>query len=116
MYKILTGRNRQEQESFKRFRSYYLFESNYCNPAQGHEKRVNGACGNLVKAARLLGAAEALRQSARNPVEGTEMQFYTGIISQARLGLDEQSFTTAWVDGYTMTWEQAVAYALEEQP
>jgi transposase len=38
VYKILTGRNRQEQESFKRFRSYYLFESNYCNPAQGHEK------------------------------------------------------------------------------
>jgi transposase len=38
VYKILTGRNRQEQESFKKFRSYYLFESNYCNPAQGHEK------------------------------------------------------------------------------
>ena len=38
VYKILTGRNRQEQETFKRFRSYYLFESNYCNPAQGHEK------------------------------------------------------------------------------
>jgi transposase len=38
VYKILTGHNRQEQEAFKRFRSYYLFESNYCNPAQGHEK------------------------------------------------------------------------------
>jgi hypothetical protein len=38
VYMILTGRNRQEQESFKRFRSCYLFESNYCNPAQGHEK------------------------------------------------------------------------------
>jgi transposase len=38
VYKILTGHNRQEQESFKKFRSYYLFESNYCNPAQGHEK------------------------------------------------------------------------------
>lgn len=38
VYKILAGRNRQEQESFKKFRSYYLFESNYCNPAQGHEK------------------------------------------------------------------------------
>ena len=38
VYKILSGRNRQEQEAFKRYRSYYLFESNYCNPAQGHEK------------------------------------------------------------------------------
>lgn len=38
VYKMLSGRNRQEQETFKKFRSYYLFESNYCNPAQGHEK------------------------------------------------------------------------------
>jgi transposase len=38
VYKILAGHNRQEQEAFKKFRSYYLFESNYCNPAQGHEK------------------------------------------------------------------------------
>jgi transposase len=38
VYKILSGRNRQEQQAFKEFRSYYLFESNYCNPAQGHEK------------------------------------------------------------------------------
>lgn len=38
VYRLLEGRNRQEQENFKRFRSHYLFESNYCNPAQGHEK------------------------------------------------------------------------------
>lgn len=38
VFKILEGRNRQEQEVFKTFRSYYLFESNYCTPGQGHEK------------------------------------------------------------------------------
>ena len=38
VYKILVGHNRQEQETFKTFRSYYLFESHYCTPAQGHEK------------------------------------------------------------------------------
>ena len=38
VFRILDGHNRQEQESFKAFRSYYLFDSNYCNPAQGHEK------------------------------------------------------------------------------
>jgi transposase len=38
VYKILTGHNRHEQENFKKYRSYYLFESFYCNPAQGHEK------------------------------------------------------------------------------
>jgi transposase len=38
VFKRLEGRNRQEQQSFKAFRSHYLFESNYCNPSQGHEK------------------------------------------------------------------------------
>ena len=38
VYKILSGHNRHEQENFKKYRSYYLFESFYCNPAQGHEK------------------------------------------------------------------------------
>ena len=38
VFKILEGRNRQEQVVYKTFRSYYLFESHYCTPAQGHEK------------------------------------------------------------------------------
>ena len=36
--RVLTGRNRKEQESFIVFRSHYLFESRYCTPGQGHEK------------------------------------------------------------------------------
>ena len=38
VYRILEGRNRQEQQAFVAFRSYYLFESHYCTPAQAHEK------------------------------------------------------------------------------
>jgi transposase len=38
VFKILEGHNRQEQDTFKAFRSYYLFDSRYCTPAQGHEK------------------------------------------------------------------------------
>jgi transposase len=38
VFKILSGHQREEQTTFKTFRSHYLFESNYCNPAQGHEK------------------------------------------------------------------------------
>ena len=36
--RILTGRNREEQQSFIVFRSYYLFESRFTAPGQGHEK------------------------------------------------------------------------------
>jgi len=38
VYRVLAGHNRQEQNAFTAFRSYYLFESHYCTPAQGHEK------------------------------------------------------------------------------
>jgi len=38
VYKVLEGKNRDEQKAYKTFRSYYLFESNYCTPGQGHEK------------------------------------------------------------------------------
>jgi transposase len=36
--RILQGRQREEQETFTRFRSHYLFESRFCTPGQGHEK------------------------------------------------------------------------------
>jgi len=38
VYRILKGRKRDEQKTFKEFRSYYLFESRYCTPGKGHEK------------------------------------------------------------------------------
>ena len=38
VYRILKGRKREEQKTFKEFRSYYLFESRYCTPGKGHEK------------------------------------------------------------------------------
>jgi transposase len=38
VYKVLSGRNRQEQQAFITFRSHYLFDSHYCTPGQAHEK------------------------------------------------------------------------------
>ncbi len=44
--KVLRGRQRIEQESFRRFRSYYNFEPRFCNPGCGHEKGgTEGAVG-----------------------------------------------------------------------
>lgn len=45
VYKILTGRNRQEQSRWVSFRSHFLFESEYCNPGCAQEK---GGVENLV--------------------------------------------------------------------
>jgi transposase len=44
--KVLKGRNRVEQEAFKRFRAFYNFEARFCNVASGHEKGgVEGQVG-----------------------------------------------------------------------
>jgi transposase len=44
--KVLEGKNREENERFIAFRSAYLFESRFCNPARGNEK---GRVENMVK-------------------------------------------------------------------
>lgn len=44
--KVLRGRQRIEQESFRKFRAYYNFEPRFCNPGCGHEKGgTEGAVG-----------------------------------------------------------------------
>jgi transposase len=44
--KVLKGKNRKEQESFIKFRSYYNFSPRFCNPGSGHEKGgVEGMVG-----------------------------------------------------------------------
>jgi transposase len=44
--KVLKGKNRKEQESFIKFRSYYNFAPRFCNPGSGHEKGgVEGMVG-----------------------------------------------------------------------
>lgn len=46
MQKILEGRSREENERFVAFRSAYLFDSRFCNPARGNGK---GRVENMVK-------------------------------------------------------------------
>lgn len=47
--KVLQGKGRIEQESFRAFRAYYSFESRFCNLSAGHEK---GGVEGLVGYAR----------------------------------------------------------------
>lgn len=49
MTKILKGPHRQEHTVFSTLRAYYLFDSDFCNPASGNEK---GTVENLVKFVR----------------------------------------------------------------
>jgi len=47
--KVMRGKERNEQESFIKFKVYYSFEARFCNPDSGHEK---GGVEGLVGMAR----------------------------------------------------------------
>jgi predicted ATPase/class 3 adenylate cyclase/DNA-binding CsgD family transcriptional regulator len=65
--------------------------------------------GELVWAARLWGAAEALRDTMGTPIAPVYRADYERSVVAARDQLGEQAFTTAWAEGRNMTPEQAIA-------
>ena len=65
------------------------------------------------RAARLLGAAGALRDTAHRPRIDSE-DYYRHILNMTRAQLDEPAFNAAWAEGRAMTLEQALAYALSD--
>ena len=66
------------------------------------------------RAARLLGAAESIRESLSSPMTATERIEYDQNISTLRAQMDESYLQQAWAEGRTMALEQAVEYALED--
>ena len=64
------------------------------------------------RAARLIGAADALRESIFVPVQPLYRARHDDIVARVRASLDESSFVTAWAEGRLMTLEQAIEYAL----
>jgi tetratricopeptide (TPR) repeat protein len=64
-------------------------------------------------AARLLGAAEALREAAGAPIHPRYQGEYEQQVAAVRDRLPAAAFADAWADGRAMTEECAVALALE---
>ncbi len=65
-----------------------------------------------VRAARLLGAAEALRTTIGAHPKAATRPAYARDVAAARAQLDEAAFATAWAAGKALTLEQAHAEAL----
>jgi tetratricopeptide (TPR) repeat protein len=63
------------------------------------------------RAARLYGAAEAIRQVISTPMDPAGRILYDRDMNILHSQLEESAFTKAWVDGQTMPLEQAVEYA-----
>jgi tetratricopeptide (TPR) repeat protein len=74
-----------------------------------------GAQGDAVRAAQLCGAAEALHEATgypQDPISHAEMEPY---LASGRSKVHEAVWEEAWEEGRTMTLEEAVSYALEEE-
>src|SRR5205085_9681097 len=65
--------------------------------------------GERVWAARLWGAAEALRETIGTPLPPVERDTYERSVAAVRTQLGEKAFATAWAEGRAMTPEQAFA-------
>lgn len=72
--------------------------------------------GKPEQAARLYGAAEALREAIGAPLHPSDSLRYERDVAAARAQLDETAWTAAWAAGRRMSTEEAVAYALETDP
>ncbi len=70
--------------------------------------------GQSERAAGLWGAAEALLEEIALPLYRHRWEEFERQIAFAKDTLGEEAFAAAWEAGRAMTWEQAVAYALEE--
>jgi hypothetical protein len=72
---------------------------------------------DLTGAARLLGAAQALRESGPTlPMTAEEKVEYERLVAAARTFADPVAFDAAWDEGCAMTAAQAVEYALRADP
>jgi predicted ATPase len=65
-----------------------------------------------ASAARLFGAAEAVRESAGIPLPPVQRAAYERDLAEARAQLDQVAWETAWATGRGLTLEQAIAEAL----
>jgi hypothetical protein len=66
------------------------------------------------RAAKLLGAAETLRNKAHAPMADDEQSEYDRSLVQLRSMLTETEFNSLWSEGRTTTVEQAIQFALGE--
>src|SRR5207244_2445804 len=74
---------------------------------------VVAAKGEPAWAARLWGAAGALREALGTPLPSVWRADYERSVAAARAQLGQKAFATAWAEGRTMTPEQVLASSAE---
>jgi hypothetical protein len=77
------------------------------------EERSEDRRASAERAARLFGAAEAQRQKSGLGLSMGERADHDRGFAECRSALGEAALAAMWAQGQAMTWEQAIADALE---
>ena len=73
---------------------------------------VHAASGDAQRAAQLLGAADALRESTGEPVQPTDRDDHERFVAAAGERLDDASFAAARASGARLSTDEAIELAL----
>ena len=71
--------------------------------------------GQMERAARLLGAAEAAREELGYPLPISARVDHDPAMAALRASLAEATLARLWAEGRAMSMEQAIAYALRKE-
>lgn len=77
--------------------------------------QASAARRDPARAARLFGAAEAMRETVRSFQEPEDRADYELALATAREGLGGEAFDAAWEEGRAMSYAEAIAFALDEE-
>lgn len=96
------------QESLTLLFTFTVYQENISAGLEGLAV-LEGGRGKPGQAARLWGAAEALREALKTPMHPVHRASFKQALTLARTTLGEQAFAAAWEEGRSMTAEQALA-------
>jgi non-specific serine/threonine protein kinase len=69
-----------------------------------------------VRAGRILGAVRSARETLDSPVPPSTQAEYNRYVPQATARISPAAWEQAWAEGEALSLEEAIAYALEDEP
>jgi tetratricopeptide (TPR) repeat protein len=73
---------------------------------------TTAVCAEPIRAARLFGAAEAVREAVDAPLPPVHRTDYEADVATVRAALDEATFAAAWATGRNLSLDEALAEAV----
>jgi hypothetical protein len=111
---LLKGEYQQAVTCYKEMLSMYWKSGYERDIARGLEQLASVAVADrqLEQAARLLGAAQALRAASDAALHPYQLEEYQPVLESLRSQLDEATFASQWAAGRAMPLEETIGYAL----